>query len=134
MILLYTKLFNSILTTGKTPQSWSIGVIKPLFKSNGNVSDPDYYRGITLLSCFVKLFTNVINCRFTDVLNTFNATGREQAGFKAGHSTVDHMFVLKSLVDIYLSRNRRLYCCFVDYREAFNTVNRSKLWSKILST
>ena len=33
MILLYTKLFNLILTTGKTQQSWSIGVIKPLFKS-----------------------------------------------------------------------------------------------------
>ena len=43
------------------------------------------------------------------------------------------MFVLKSLVDIYLSGNRRLYCCFVDYRKAFDTVNRSKLWSKILS-
>ena len=43
------------------------------------------------------------------------------------------MFVLKSLVDIYLSRNRRLYCCFVDYRKAFDTVNRPKLWSKILS-
>ena len=133
MILLYTKLFNLILTTGKTPQSWSIGVIKPLFKSKGNVSDPDNYRGITLLSCFGKLFTNVINCRLTDFLNTFNAIGTEQAGFKAGHSTVDHMFVLKSLVDIYLSRNRRLYCCFVDYRKAFDTVNRSKLWSKILS-
>ena len=66
MILLYTKLFNLILTTGKTPQSWSIGVIKPLFKSKGNVSDPDNYRGITLLSCFGKLFTNVINCRLTD--------------------------------------------------------------------
>ena len=39
------------------------------------------------------------------------------------------MFVLKSLVDIYLSRNRRLYCCFVDYRKAFDNVNRSKLWS-----
>ena len=43
------------------------------------------------------------------------------------------MFVLKSLVDIYLSSNRRLYCCFVDYRKAFDTVNRAKLWSKILS-
>ena len=107
--------------------------IKPLFKSKGNVSDPDNYRGITLLSCFGKLFTNVINCRLTDFLNTFNAIGTEQAGFKAGLSTVDHMFVLKSLVDIYLSRNRHLYCCFVDYRKAFDTVNRSKLWSKILS-
>ena len=111
----------------------TIGVIKPLLESNGNVSDPENYRGITLLSCFGKLFINVINCRLTDFLNTFNAIGTEQAGFKAGHSTVDHMFVLKSSVDIYLSRNWRLYCCFVDYRKAFDTVNRSKLWSKILS-
>ena len=41
----------------------------------------------------------------------------EQAGFKSDFSTIDHLFVLKSLADLYLSKRKRLYCCFVDYQK-----------------
>ena len=46
-----TKLFNVILASGVVPEQWSIGVIKPIYKSSGDDSDPGNYRGITLLSC-----------------------------------------------------------------------------------
>ena len=45
-----------------------------------------------------------------------NIVQAEQAGFKSDFSTIDHVFVLKSLADIYLSKRQRLYCCFVDYK------------------
>ena len=34
---------------------------------------------------------------------------------------------------MYLSKRQRLYCCFVDYKKAFDTINRTTLWSKMLS-
>ena len=34
---------------------------------------------------------------------------------------------------LYLNKRKRLYCVFVDYRKAFDTVNRTFLWLKLLS-
>ena len=58
--------------------------------------------------------------------------GPEQAGFGSGFSTTDHMFALKYLIDIYLSKRKRLYCCYIDHSKAFDTISRSELWSKLL--
>ena len=46
---------------------------------------------------------------------------------------MDYIFNLKSIIDIYLSKCKRLYCAFVDYAKAFDTVNRVKLWKKVIS-
>ena len=35
------------------------------------------------------------------------------------------IIILKSIVDIYLSKHKRLYCAFVDNAKAFDTVNRT---------
>ena len=59
--------------------------------------------------------------------------GEEQAGFRQGYSCMDHIFNLKSIVDIYLSKRKRLFSAFVDYAKAFDTVNRVKLWKKVIS-
>ena len=40
------------------------------------------------------------------------------------------MFALKLLADIYL--NKRLYCGFADYQKASDTINITKLWTKLL--
>ena len=44
MIPIYKKLFNMILDTGIVPESWSCGVIKPIFKNKGNGAGPGNYR------------------------------------------------------------------------------------------
>ncbi|XP_060593870.1 uncharacterized protein LOC132748314 [Ruditapes philippinarum] len=55
-------LFNDILNSGHFPKKWSQGVIVPLLKKPP-ASDTNNYRGITLTSCFGKLFTTVLNER-----------------------------------------------------------------------
>ena len=47
--------FNSILTSGYFPEKWTEGIIIPLHKK-GPEDDVNNYRGITLISCFSKLF------------------------------------------------------------------------------
>ena len=59
----YHKLFNIVLTTGIVPDGWTVGVINPIYKNKGDVTDPANYRPITLLSCFGKLFTSILNER-----------------------------------------------------------------------
>ena len=63
LLIAVTTLFNIVLQTGKIPHAWSIGYISPIYKGKGEENDPDNYRGITVLSCFGKLFTSVINDR-----------------------------------------------------------------------
>ena len=126
------KLFNIILDSGIFPDIWSKGVIIPLYKNKGDINDPDNYRGITILSCFGKLFTSMLNSRLNAYLEDYNLLCEEQAGFLKHHSTIDHVFSLKCLIDLYLAKNKKLFCAFIDYRKAFDSVNRTALWRKLL--
>ena len=133
MISAYVKLFNIILNTGHIPDNWTIGIIKPIFKNKGSKNDTDNYRGITLLSCLGKLFTATLNTRLKSFLVNKMLLLENQVGLRSEYSTNDHMFTLKCIIDLYLSSGRRLFCAFVVYRKAFDTVNRTALWKKILS-
>ena len=114
------------------PDQGSVGIIKPLCKNTGARDNPNNYRGITVLTCLGKLFSIFLNSRLTRFVENNQIIGPEQAGFRSGSSTTDHMFALKSLIDIYLSDRKRLYCCYIDYSKAFDTISRSELWSKLL--
>ena len=126
--------FNIILNTGIIPSVWSVSLIQPIYKGKGSLDDPDNYRGISLISCLGKMFTALINNRLTMYLDASNILGEEQAGFREKYSTSDHIFVLNTLINIYQTKNRQIYCAFVDYRKAFDFINRSNLWGKLLES
>ena len=45
---------------------------------------------------------------------TFVLSRRKRiAGFWNGHSTLDHIFVFHSVIDLYLSSTKRVYCAFI---------------------
>ena len=56
---------------------------------------------ITLTSCLEKLFTSVINSRFTFLSNEM--ISKNQSGFRNGFSTGDSIFIMHALVSIYFS-------------------------------
>ena len=127
----YCKFFNVILETGIVPDIWCKGLIMPLYKNKGSRTDPDNYRGITLLSCLGKLFTACLNNRISAYIHS-NKMGLEQAGFRKGFSTLDHIFTLHSIINYYQNKNGRVYCAFIDYRKAFDFIDRSSLWIKMI--
>ena len=55
-----------------------------------------------------------------------------QAGFRAGYSTNDHIFVLHALIEIFKVKKKKLFCSFIDFSKAFDSVWRVGLWSKLL--
>ena len=55
-----------------------------------------------------------------------------QAGFRPDHRTVDNVFIMQQMLEHYQSKSdktqRKLYACFVDFKKAFDTVDRCVLW------
>ena len=130
LLPLLNKLFNGILISGLFPEAWSIAVMVPVFK-RGDPSDPNNFRGISLVSCLAKLFTNIINNRLIEWSKTYDTITDAQFGFRQGLSTVDALFALQSVITKTLSNKNRLYCCFVDYTKAFDTIDRLNIWYKL---
>ena len=124
------KAFNVILNTGLFPEIWATGEIIPLHKK-GDKNDPLNYRGITLLSCLGKLFTNVINNRLNIWAEANGTFCDEQFGFRKNRGTRDCMFILQGLIDLTLSKGKPLYCAFVDLQRAFDSANRRAIWYKL---
>ncbi|MEW8546068.1 MAG: reverse transcriptase family protein [Candidatus Thiodiazotropha sp.] len=133
MIPIYIALFNLVLDTGLIPDSWLEGIIRPIYKRSGSPDEPENYRPITILSCFGKLFTSVLNQRLNEFLTHYNILEENQAGFRSGYSTTDHIFNLHALTEILKSKNKRLFCSFIDFSKAFDSVWRIGLWMKLLS-
>ena len=92
------------------PTEWCLGIINPIYKNKGPRSDPDNYRGITLLSCTCKLFTACINKRLSDYVQQ-DILGDEQAGFRHGYSTINHIYVMQTLIELYHQSTREYTSC-----------------------
>ena len=57
---------------------------------------------------------------------------QNQFGFQKGKSTVDCIFTLHSIISKTLDAKEKLYCVFVVYEKAFDKVDRSLLWHKLI--
>ena len=55
-----------------------------------------------------------------------------QAGFRAEMGTSDNVFVLHGLITHLLNQDKKLYCAFVDFKKAFDFVNRDIIWYKLI--
>jgi hypothetical protein len=74
------------------------------------------------------------------VLNTrlrFWAEGNDvfndaQFGFRCNRSTTDSVFVLQSKIITALAQRKQLFCAFIDFKKAFDLMERSFIWQKLI--
>ena len=113
MLPIYLKLFNIILDSGVVPDTSLIGNIIPIYKDKGNVSFEENYRPITILSCLGKLFTTILNKRFSNYLESNNIIGDNQSDFRFGFTTIDNIFIINCLIDVFKSQKKKtlFYIC-----------------------
>ena len=91
------NIFNQILETKKIPAEWKEAKMIILHKK-GDMRDIKNYRPISLLSHMFKLFTlRILQKRMERVLDENQP--REQAGFRKGYSTVDHLQTIIQLIE-----------------------------------
>ena len=78
-----------------------------------------------------KLFTSILNKRLLEWSKHNDVITDAQFGFKPNYGTRDAIFALHSIISNTLCKKKRLYCAFIDFKKAFDSVDRSKLWIKL---
>ena len=113
-----TSLFIRCLSERCVPDCWKNATVTILHKK-GDTADIKNYRPISLLSIIYKTFSQVILRRILRDLDFHQP--REQAGFRSGFSTIDHIQAVTQLQekDEY---NIPLCVAFVDYEKAFDSI------------
>ena len=119
VLLVLQKLFNSVILEGTTPEAWHRSVVVLFFKKGENTLLKNY-RPISLLSHVYKLFSRVITNRLERRFDDFQPP--EQAGFRKGFSTIDHIHTLRQIIQKTEEYNRPLCLAFVDYEKAFDSI------------
>ena len=130
LISALTMLFNWINSVEEVPADWAEAVVVFLHK-DGDETDPGNYRGISLISCLGKLYLGLWNSRLTRHLEANGHLAEEQGGFRAGRSTTDQVYTLHEALLHRRREGKPTYCCFIDFRKAFDTVWHAGLWKKL---
>ena len=116
---------------GEYPKSWGNGIIFPIFKG-GETSNPENYRGITLINSISKIYSQLLLNRVTKWTEKQSKIIENQFGFQKGKSTTDCIFILHAILAKTLSVNKKLYCAFIDFEKCFDKIDRSYLFSKTI--
>ena len=127
-------LFNCMLAS-HFPECLSVGLITAVYKS-GDKFDMGNYRGITVGSVVAKLFAMILEQRIASWAEEHAVKAKGQAGFRKDFRTTDNIFILSSLIGKQKQCRQKgkagkLYCCFLDFRKAFDTVPRAVLWQEL---
>ena len=123
---------QSVKTNNRTTRDYVFpmtkSVEKPIYKNKGDKMNPKNFRPITILSCLSKLFTAVLSERLTKFSDAFLLLNENQCGFRKGYSTIYNLFIIHSLFEILKFKKKKMFCAFIDFEKAFDTVCRDALW------
>ena len=92
---------------------------------------PRNYRTIMVGSCMSKLLGSILEQSISAWAENNDKRARGQAGFRPKHSTIDHLITLRVLMEESRLKGKTLFCCFVDFTKAFDTVSRRGIWEKM---
>ena len=123
-------LYQALFSSGEFVRKWSMATLSPIFKK-GDAANLDNYRAIAVGSVLGKLYAVILDTRLSVCAEKNGWRAEGQAGFRAGKSTVDHVFVLRHLIESTQKSRKVLYCCFVDFRKAFDRVRRDYLIQRL---
>jgi len=125
--------YNDIWKTEKLPPDWSTSSTVMIHKK-GPKEQPDNYRPISLLSCPLKIMTQMMHNRLYHWAEYSGILPESQAGFRKSRSCHENIFTLKAAIDVRLrKKKRKLFAFFIDFSRAFPSINHQKLWDKLFS-
>jgi len=121
------RVISATWASNMAPTEWKASLFTFLYKGKGDNMDPDNFRGISLLSVCAKVYTQILLSRLTPILEP--TLSESQCGFRKGRGCADLHFSLRRLSELARAHRAPLWVSFVDFRKAFDSVNREALWA-----
>ena len=101
-------------------EEWHEGQVVPVPKS-GNLSDPNKWRGVTLMDLGSKIFSSIMCTRLFKIIAAHGV--RYQFGSTPGVGCQDGSFTLKTILHLRHNHNLPTWVMFADLVKAFDTSN-----------
>ena len=111
------------------PTQWTSSLIIPLPKK-GNLQLMTNYRGISLMSIAAKTYNRVLLNRIREPIDAL--LRKNQAGFRTGRSCIQQIHILRRIMDGAYSNNIPLFITFVDFKKAFDSIDREMMFAILL--
>ena len=80
---------------------------------------------------FSKLYAIVLHRKLSNDLEQRQLRARGYAGFRLDHQTIDHIFTLHAVIEEEGHHCSIVYCRFIDFRKAFDSVLREALFQRL---
>lgn len=122
------RLLKEIWRTNKIPDDWKTAIMCPIYKK-GDPMDTINYRGIALLDSCYKILSLALLQRLE--VYSRDIIGDHHSGFLIGKSTSDHVFTIIQLMEKSYEFGKDVHMCFVDFRQAYDSIVRDKMWSAL---
>lgn len=124
---LYTKIWQDL----EIPKTWSHTKLVAIWKgaSKGKADNPEAYRGLQIGSSLGKILLIIIINRIKKWYE--KQLLDQQQGFRTGRGTINGIYVLKRVQQIFHKTKRPCYALFVDLTAAFDKINRKWLFKSI---
>jgi hypothetical protein len=112
----------------KLPADWENSIICPIYKKE-DWRQCKNYQPITLLNVAYKIFATILFNRISEIME--DKLREYQMGFRPNRSTVDNIFILRQMYEKCYEYNIELHNAFIDFNQAFDSINRSTV-AKVL--
>ena len=123
-----TYITNKMLSSGTFPDRLKYSEVIPIYK-NGNTEDLSNYRAISL--SFSKIMEKILHKRIYQFFYQLKLFVKEQHGFRQSASTETATFNLLNTILKSLDSKSTVGGLFLDICEAFDSVDRNILLSKL---
>ena len=125
-----TDLLNCFFNEGVVPAILNHAIVTPVYKK-GDRTDCSNYRPIAVTEPVMRLYAGILNARLLDYTEKTGIRASAQAGFRPHLSTLHPLLALQHFIDKQFHSHGSLYCCFLDLKSAYDTVQRPLLWEAL---
>ena len=116
-------LIKQIWEEEEIPKVWNTGQITSIWKGRGDKERLQNHRGITTSSAIGSIVEILIDNRIEAHIPFTQAQG----GGQRGASTCDHLFLLRTSIDIAKTEKRPIYITFYDVTKAYDNADNTDM-------